>query len=839
MKIEKICEYFNNIGILKLENINSFLKIYSQLSFNQYKNKSDKLILALFSYITLLSKNEQLLFEISRNIVNNLSNTMALQRYHALQRFNNIIKFKLHSKFISFLFKLCLYLSSKKRKNRVKYLHAITQANDTNLISEKKREIINDYDNYIESKYVTDLSKDLNKLNIMPKIKNNFVGKPSIRRYKIISDIPNYDMEETITPNITFNNNQSNKINKSSNLNYLNDNTGIYSPFNNSKSNINNLSYNKIIPFKNSLNYGKNNKINNEIEKLMNNISKYNKFGNNIKYLPRKNFHMKQMKNLNIIQTNSNDEFPISSYNNTDNNYNNLKRKNYNKVGKNYNFLQNEKNQIKKIQNKIMKLKVQKMNQMSKECTFYPEINQNSKYINLNKSINDDNNNYVNNIKTEFNSSSQSQRNNNYTNKNNSTKLYTSFNNLNNTNNNNYYNITINSRKTLPPKKSIKINKGYEDDYYNVYSRKLSNEFSLDSRQRPLSHSHSKNYSDLLNYNYKDDDNKSYSIYKMRKKELSKLFNEKHPFIPKVNHNKNIQIKSSFEERQEQFIKNKQRLNKLKEEEELKQIEEFNKSNRNRTKTNSKEVIKRLYDKEAAKIKDRLKKEKEEKLSKKNVINWEKRKKDYKEKYPNDFKSKILKRNKILNINTSDDIQHYNENEKDEFNNSKRNNITDFDNFYKNKIVEKENEDNNQRFINVNDIEENNKLLIDKKKDEHDIGFKYNKVSNIINYNNMSNNNSDNWKRNISGNKYIKKKINRNIKENIKDSLKDSINESYKDLININSKNKRSIEEEELFNIDERAKYFENGNLLDNINNKEGIKSSTFQEIMNNAHYNK
>ena len=31
MKIEKICEYFNNIGILQLENINRFLKIYSQL----------------------------------------------------------------------------------------------------------------------------------------------------------------------------------------------------------------------------------------------------------------------------------------------------------------------------------------------------------------------------------------------------------------------------------------------------------------------------------------------------------------------------------------------------------------------------------------------------------------------------------------------------------------------------------------------------------------------------------------------------------------------------------------------------------------------------------------
>ena len=838
MKIEKICEYFNSIGILKLENINSFLKIYSQLSFNQYKNKTDQLVLALFSYITLLSKSERLLFETCRNIVNNLSNTMAIQRYHSLQTFNNIIKSKLHSKFISFFFKLSLYISNKKSKKKTKYLHTFTKVNNTNLNSLKETEIINDFDNYNESKYGTDISKEKNNLNITSKLKNNFVEKPSIRRYKIISDISNYDKEDTNTTNIIFNKLKSNKINKSNILNNLNNNIGIYSPFNNSMSNINNLSCNKIIPFKNSINYGKNNKINNEIEKLMKNISKYNNIGNNTKYLPRKNLHKKQMNNLNQIQTNSYDEFPIFSYYNTDNNYNNLKRNSYYNNGKNYNFLQNEKNHIKKVQNKIMKLKVQKINQISEECTFYPEINQNSKYINLNKSINNDNNNYENNILTEFNHSSQSQRNCIYTNYPNSTKLYMSFNKLNNANNNNYYNITINSRKTLPQKKSIKINKEYEDDYYNIYSRKLSNEFSLDKKQRTLSHNHSKNDADFLNYNYEDDDNKIYSIYKTRKEELYKLFNEKHPFTPSINHSKNIQIKSSFDERQDQFIKNKQKLNKLKEEEELKQIEEFNKFHKSRTKTNSKEVVKRLYDKEAAKIKDRLKKEKEEKLNKKNVINWEKRKKDYKEKYPNDFKKGRIKRNKKLNINTSDNIQH-NENEKDEFNSSKRDNITDFVDLNKNKIDEKENEDNNQMFMNVNNIDQNNKLLIDKNKDEHIIGFKYNKVSKIINYNNMSNNNNDNWKRNNSGNKYIKKKINRNIKESIKDSLKDSINESYKDSININSKNKTSIEGEDLFNIDERIKYFENENLLDNINNKEGIKSSAFQEIMNNAHYNK
>jgi len=82
MKIRKICDYLNNIGILQLESINNFLKIYSQLSQNKYKSKSDKFILALFSYITLLSKNDQLLYKTCSNIVNNYSNNMILHRYH-------------------------------------------------------------------------------------------------------------------------------------------------------------------------------------------------------------------------------------------------------------------------------------------------------------------------------------------------------------------------------------------------------------------------------------------------------------------------------------------------------------------------------------------------------------------------------------------------------------------------------------------------------------------------------------------------------------------------------------------------------------------------------------
>jgi len=245
----------------------------------------------------------------------------------------------------------------------------------------------------------------------------------------------------------------------------------------------------------------------------------------------------------------------------------------------------------------------------------------------------------------------------------------------------------------------------------NIFPKKMNNCFNLNNEQRPRSYSDYKNNNNNSNNINENCINNFHSIYQKRKDELSKLFNEKYPFIPNIKHNKNIQIKSSFDDRQKQFIKNKQRLNKLKEEEELKQIEEFNK--KKRTKTNSKEIVKRLYDNEVIKIKERLKKEKQEKSKKKNVINWEKRKRYYKEKYPDDFKSKTFNKNKKLNLNILYDIpqdKKDNSNRKD-LSNKKRDKIIDFKLFEKNENDEKENEENKQMILNINDFNKKKTII--------------------------------------------------------------------------------------------------------------------------------
>ena len=799
MKIEKICEYFNDIGILQLENINRFLKIYTQLSQNKYKNKSDKLILALFSYITLISKNEQQLYDICKNIVNCFSNNLILYRYRALNMFNNIFKNKIHLKYILFLSKLNSYIYNKNRK-KIKYIHLNQNYRNNN--SNPKREIRSN-DNENDDIFNTNkTSKEKNNYGLTPKqkrinINNQFIRKNNVRTLNNISDD---DKECTFSPKI--NHYYNSKI-KTKNPDFYTSNN-ISNDINN---NNDNSFHNKFIPFKNSANYGYNNKINYEIEKMLTNMSKYSNNPNNSKYLPQKTLYRKQINNL--FPSNSYYElssFPNINYNNfsnfSNNNYSeeNAEYPEYHYYDEDYDFYKNEKEHVKKVQDKILQLKLEKMDKISRECTFSPEINKNPKYLN-----NYQNNNYLNVY-------SASQR--NY---------------FKNNNSNNLMNNSLYTKRKASKNKNNKINEEYADDYYNIYPKRLNN-----NKKRPRSYSGSKS-------------NNEYSIYKARKEELSKLFKEQYPFMPNIKYNKNVLIKSTFDERQKKFLKDKQEIYKQKEKEELAQIKEFQKRNR-RPKTDSKEVVKRLYDDEAVKIKKRLKEEKE-KLKKKKVIDWSKKRKKYSQLYPEDFKN--IKKKKINDIqqdnkkeenyidfsafaSSSKGKKKENEKKNDENNNAidfstysndknikkrenkskkkeikKEDNIIDFNNFNKvkkGKIIKNNGNDKineNENSVNIN---KNQQLLIDKIKDEHVIGFK----------NNISNNSFNN---NISNTK--KEEDYTDNKE--KDSIKES-----QDL-------KEYIFRPELssINTEERVKNFENNDLLDNLHNKGGIKSTTLQEMRN------
>ena len=746
MTLEKICEYFNDIGILQLDNIDKFLKIYKQISQNNFKNKSDKIILALFTYITLISKNEQQLYNICRNIINNFRNNQILYRYRALYIINNIINTKLKSTYVSFFMKLNF------QKNKKFFRSKINSPKPPKL---NKR-------NYTQDEYKNE--NNIYNINFTGRIKKGKI----VKKYKAKKNLEDYDNNND-NKNINIKN--EDKIFRTFD-NYENENykectfspkiNKYYKPKikNQVNNDIDNSSY--FNRSNENPNYKKNNNvINEELEKMIDNISKYSGNPNNSKYIPKKTIYRTQYGR--IYPSNSYQESQFYSQPNI----NIQERNNINYIDKylneDYEFYKNEKEHIKKVQDKIFQMKLKKLDKISQECTFRPEINEMPKYLYEGKkgenNLTDINLDYENNYK----------------------------NNIYNINNNLNHN-SFNNSKSFSRKRKNKLTEEFSDDYYNVYPKKRKN--YTNSR----SNSQGKN-------------KKEFSVYKAKKEQLNNLFNEQYPFIPSIRENKKYQIKTSFDERQKKFLDDKRKLFEQKEKEQLKEIQEM-KNYYNKSKANIKELVKKLYDKEAEKIKERLKIEKE--LSKKKkIIDWDKRNKINKEKYPEEYKINFKpKDKKLIESNSQRKIESLINKIK------KENSIPNS----KSKSKEKKKNNNhkiasskgrkrkNEILVKKDEINKNQQLLLDKIKDEHVIGFKNNLPE----------------KQNKSNEKTTpKKETKNNLKKN------NDIN-SMKDSANIN------LDNESLFRSSlEEVKKMENEHLMDDINKKVEMKSNALKDLMN------
>ena len=760
MSIEKICEYLNDIGILQLENINNFLKIYTKISQNKFKNKSDNLILALFSYITLISKNEQHLYDICKNIVNSFTNNQILYRYRGIYMLNNIFKTKLYSRYISFFLKL----NSFRNKINLYSKHKSIKSNKRNLIREnyKNEEKILNNNSSSRKKLNNKIGKIINTKSIKIKTNNDNNIYINLNKdnennniYKTF-DLDKKDDECTFNPktNKYYKSKQNNNIRSFEKINNENNSSSFLNKNNDNKNNLRRL---KGDYYNNSTNYANNNVINNELEKMVENMSKYNGNMSNSRYIPKKLSYRKEFNQM--YPSNSYQEIPFYSdpNMNENENYNDLVN---NYLNEDYDFYKNEQDYIKKVQEKIFLLKIQKMDKIAEECTFTPEINEVPRYLYRNKNgennMTDININYENNYK----------------------------NNIYNINNKFSSNSLINS-KSFSKRRKNKLIEEFTDNNYNVYPKRRKH--------------HSKDSHSYSNSKIK---NKEYSVYKAKKDKLMKLFSEQYPFMPSIRENKKFKIKSTFDERQKKFIEDKKKKFKEKEQEELKEIEEMKKYY-NKSKTNIQKLVKKLYDDEAEKIKERLKTEKE-KSKKKKIIDWDKRNKLNREKYPEEYKINIKSKDRQKHPNLK--LENYSSVSKEKETKNISNKRT---NTSKNKKKKKEN------IPNKNDINTNQKLLLEKIKDEHVIGFKNNVPANSNKLNNEIKNYPE-----INQEKKEDKKI---IENNTINTLKDNEN------INIdnNSQFRNSI--------DKSAQYH-NQPLLEEIDKKKGFDSKALKELMNNLH---
>ena len=760
MSIEKICEYLNDIGILQLENINNFLKIYTQISQNKFKNKSDNLILALFSYITLISKNEQHLYDICKNIVNSFTNNQILYRYRGIYMLNNIFKTKLYSRYISFFLKL----NSFRNKINLYSKHKSIKSNKRNLIREnyKNEEKILNNNSSSRKKLNNKIGKIINTKSIKIKTNNDNNIYINLNKdnennniYKTF-DLDKKDDECTFNPktNKYYKSKQNNNIRSFEKINNENNSSSFLNKNNDNKNNLRRL---KGDYYNNSTNYANNNVINNELEKMVENMSKYNGNMSNSRYIPKKLSYRKEFNQM--YPSNSYQEIPFYSdpNMNENENYNDLVN---NYLNEDYDFYKNEQDYIKKVQEKIFLLKIQKMDKIAEECTFTPEINEVPRYLYRNKNgennMTDININYENNYK----------------------------NNIYNINNK-FSSNSLNNSKSFSKRRKNKLIEEFTDNNYNVYPKRRKH--------------HSKDSHSYSNSKIK---NNEYSVYKAKKDKLMKLFSEQYPFMPSIRENKKFKIKSTFDERQKKFIEDKKKKFKEKEQEELKEIEEMKKYY-NKSKTNIQKLVKKLYDDEAEKIKERLKTEKE-KSKKKKIIDWDKRNKLNREKYPEEYKINIKSKDRQKHPNLK--LENYSSVSKEK---ETKNNSNKRTNTSKNKKKKKEN------IPNKNDINTNQKLLLEKIKDEHVIGFKNNVPANSNKLNNEIKNNPE-----INEEKKEDKKI---IENNTINTLKDNEN------INIDNNS-------QLRNSIDKSVQYHNQPLLEEIDKKKGFDSKALKELMNNLH---
>jgi hypothetical protein len=409
------------------------------------------------------------------------------------------------------------------------------------------------------------------------------------------------EKECTFSPKINKNYKPKSRSNSKNarnvNLNYKYDDYNI-SPYKYNKNLNQNLYYSgnlnnkRYTPFKNNTNYGYNNKINDEIEKLYeyyndpsNNPDNYYKSKTQSRFYPMNSNrgtypYLSNKDNYNYNVRN----YPNPNYMNYSNgNNNNIL---YHYYDNNYDFYRKGQEHVKKVEDKILQMKIQKFNELSEACTFSPIVHSPPRYIN--KRSSKGKNKGLNRCLTSTNLQKR-----------------------------NYLNIDDNSNdKKKPSNQNIikmknninKIIDEYADDYYNNYPKKKI------SKKRPRSYSASK---------IKNNKNEN-SIYKKREEEIIK--ERVFPFFPNIKYG--VDVKSTFAERQNKWLKDKkENENKIKEELD-KQQKEFDKKFK-RPKDEVEKIFDNLYKKQTKKDKERqIEREKEkEKSKKKPIIDWDQRNK--------------------------------------------------------------------------------------------------------------------------------------------------------------------------------------------------------------------
>ena len=361
----KICEYFNDIGLIDYDNVNLFLNICTEIiKKNNFKKNSDIFITSLFSYMKIISKNEKQLFEYSNRTINAFYNNQLISKYKAIRIIKTIFFFKLKEQLLNFLFKLNRINNQKAKSNKY-------NNNLNNEIFLKRNKNLN-RSRVKKTKLIKNNSEELKQIYKTSPFKNSYTSLPKYY-YSV-----NYDEKEcTFTPKINKNFKPYYDKKPVESYTYYAPNFDVYTQI--PKREIPNININdKKLILKNN-----NNKLNfNQMNHSTNNLNikdininnLINENGEFISPIPlispvyqisHKHF---TFNNPYYINGNSNSKKKLNDFNNS-------------------NFLKNEVNHLEKVNDKLLNLKLKKMNDIEKNCTFIPQTNQNHNKKNKNNEV--------------------------------------------------------------------------------------------------------------------------------------------------------------------------------------------------------------------------------------------------------------------------------------------------------------------------------------------------------------------------------------------------------------------------------------------------------------------
>ena len=140
MKIEEICQYLNELGILSIKNTPLFLSIYSgQLKNKPKSNKNNNiennnLTIILFAFLKKVFSNDKELYELSSNIIHSHTKNKLIRQYQGICFLNKIIYHQIKNRFNHFLFILFTKKYPKRKYFPYNPLYAAKSASRLNEI---------------------------------------------------------------------------------------------------------------------------------------------------------------------------------------------------------------------------------------------------------------------------------------------------------------------------------------------------------------------------------------------------------------------------------------------------------------------------------------------------------------------------------------------------------------------------------------------------------------------------------------------------------------------------------------------------------------------------------